>query len=237
MRILVIEGDLQMNGMLKLMLDAEGFTTFTSQFGDEGVDLAKFYEYDAIVLSCNISDMAASEVLRMLRANRNTTPLIYIDSAKNVDQLSRVLSLGADDYIYRPFHKNELVERLRAVVRRSRGQAQNAVTIGKLKLDLGHQTVEYDGKKVNLTSKEFKMLELMALRPDITVTKQMFLDAIYCGMDEPMLKIFDVFICKIRRKLKPYTGDKDYIETVWGRGFRLVDPEIKTVAAEVKAVA
>jgi two-component system, cell cycle response regulator CtrA len=124
----------------------------------------------------------------------------------------------------KPFHKDELVARIHAIVRRSQGHAQSVVQTGDLTVNLDQKTVEIDGARVHLTGKEYQMLELLCLRKGTTLTKEMFLNQLYGGMDEPEIKIIDVFMCKLRKKLANASDGKDYVETVWGRGYVLRDP-------------
>jgi two-component system, cell cycle response regulator CtrA len=124
----------------------------------------------------------------------------------------------------KPFHKDELVARIHAIVRRSKGHAQSVVITGDLSVNLDAKTVEISGAPVRLTGKEYQMLELLSLRKGTTLTKEMFFNNLYGGMDEPGIKIIDVFICKLRKKLAIASNGKDYIETVWGRGYALREP-------------
>jgi two-component system cell cycle response regulator CtrA len=135
------------------------------------------------------------------------------------------LGFGADDYMTKPFHKDELIARIQAVVRRSQGHAQSILQTGDLVVDLDAKTVQINGSPVNLTGKEYQILELLSLRKGTTLTKEMFLNQLYGGMDEPEIKIVDVFMCKLRKKLSASSSGKNYIETVWGRGYTLREPE------------
>jgi len=121
-------------------------------------------------------------------------------------------------------HKDELVARIHAIVRRSKGHAQSVISTGDLLVNLDQKTVEVAGERVHLTGKEYQMLELLSLCRGTTLTKEMFLNHLYGGMDEPELKIIDVFICKLRKKLANASDGKNYIETVWGRGYVLREP-------------
>ena len=169
--------------------------------------------------------MSGYEVLKTLRVSKVQTPILILSGLAGIDDKVRGLGFGADDYMTKPFHKDELVARIHAIVRRSKGHAQSVITTGDLKVNLDAKTVEVDGQRVHLTSKEYQMLELLSLRKGTTLTKEMFLNHLYGGMDEPELKIIDVFICKLRKKLSSACEGKNYIETVWGRGYVLRDAD------------
>jgi two-component system, cell cycle response regulator CtrA len=124
----------------------------------------------------------------------------------------------------KPFHKDELVARIHAIVRRSKGHAESVIRTGDLLIKLDTKTVEMNGSPVHLTPKEYQILELLSLRKGTILTKEIFLNHLYGGMDEPLFKIIDVFICKLRKKLTNASGGKDYIETAWGRGYVLREP-------------
>ncbi len=225
MRVLLIEDDSAMARSIELMLRSEGFNVYTTDLGEEGIDLGKLYDYDIIVLDLQLPDMSGFEVLKSLRLAKVQTPVLILSGNAIVEAKVKALGFGADDYMTKPFHKDELVARIQAVVRRSKGHSQSVITTGKLTVNLDAKTVEVDGSRVHLTGKEYQMLELLSLRKGTTLTKEMFLNHLYGGMDEPELKIIDVFICKLRKKLAAATNGDNYIETVWGRGYVLRDPE------------
>ena len=224
MRVLLIEDDSATAQSIELMLKSEGFNVYTTDLGEEGVDLGKIYDYDLILLDLNLPDMNGLEVLRTLRVAKINTPVMILSGTSEIDTKVKTFSGGADDYMTKPFHKDELVARIQAVVRRSKGHSQSVITTGKLTVNLDAKTVEVDGARVHLTGKEYQMLELLSLRKGTTLTKEMFLNHLYGGMDEPELKIIDVFICKLRKKLANASSGKNYIETVWGRGYVLREP-------------
>jgi two-component system cell cycle response regulator CtrA len=208
MRVLLIEDEATVAKSIELMLATEGLNVYTTDLGEEGLDLGKLYDYDIILLDLNLPDMHGYDVLKKLRS----------------------FGFGADDYVTKPFHREELVARIHAVVRRSKGHSQSVIRTGKLAVNLDAKTVEVDGNRVHLTGKEYAMLELLSLRKGTTLTKEMFLNHLYGGMDEPELKIIDVFICKLRKKLSLACAGENYIETVWGRGYVLRDSEDAEIA-------
>jgi two-component system, cell cycle response regulator CtrA len=224
MRVLLIEDDSVTAQSIELMLKSESFNVYTTDLGEEGVDLGNLYDYDIILLDLNLPDMSGFEVLRSLRVSKVKTPILILSGLAGIEDKVRGLGFGADDYMTKPFHKDELVARIHAIVRRSKGHAQSVIQTGDLVVNLDTKTVDVSGARVHLTGKEYQLLELLALRKGTTLTKEMFLNHLYGGMDEPEIKIIDVFICKLRKKLANASNGKDYIETVWGRGYVLREP-------------
>jgi two-component system cell cycle response regulator CtrA len=225
MRVLLIEDDPSTARSVEAMLRAEGFNVYVTDLGEEGLDLGKLYDYDIIVLDLNLPDMNGYDVLKKLRLAKVETPILILSGMSEADDKVKGLVFGADDYLTKPFDKSELVARLNAVVRRSKGHAQSIISTGKMAVNLDAHAVEVDGAPIHLTGKEYGILELLSLRKGTTLTKEMFLNHLYGGMDEPELKIIDVFVCKLRKKIATATGGSHYIETVWGRGYVLRDPE------------
>jgi two-component system, cell cycle response regulator CtrA len=224
MRVLLIEDHGATAQSIELMLKSESFNVYTTDLGEEGVDLGKLYDYDIILLDLNLPDMSGFEVLRTLRVFKVKTPILILSGLLSIEDKVKGLGFGADDYMTKPFHKDELVARIHAIVRRSKGHAQSVIQIGDLVVNLDTKTVEVNSQRVHLTGKEYQMLELLSLRKGTTLTKEMFLNHLYGGMDEPELKIIDVFMCKLRKKLANASSGKNYIETVWGRGCLLREP-------------
>ena len=224
MRVLLIEDDRAIAQSIELMLKAESFNIYTTDLGEEGVDLGKVYDYDIILLDLNLPDMSGFQVLRALRVSKVRTPILILTGLATIEDKVNGLGFGADDYMTKPFHKDELVARIHAIVRRSKGHAQSVVNTGDLCINLDAKTVEIGGAPVHLTRKEYQMLELLSLRKGSTLSKQIFLNNLYGGIDEPESKIIDVFICKLRKKLVKASNGKEYIETVWGRGWMLREP-------------
>jgi len=219
------------------MLGAEGFNTYVTDLGEEGLDLGKLYDYDIIVLDLNLPDIHGYDVLKKLRVSKVQTPILILSGMNEVDDKVRGLMFGADDYLTKPFDKDKLIARIRAIIRRSQGHADSIIQTGKMKVNLDRKSVEVDQQAVHLTGKEYGILELLSLRKGTTLTEEMFLNHLYGGMDEPELKIIDVFVCKLRKKLGNATGGDNYIETVWGRSYVLPDPEGSTQREVAEATA
>lgn len=226
MRILLVEDDPTTSRSIELMLTHANLNVFCTDLGEEGVDLAKLYDYDLILLDLNLPDMSGHDVLRQLRLARIDTPILILSGADDTESKLKGFGFGADDYMTKPFHREELVARIHAIIRRSKGHSQSVIKTGNVCVNLDAKTVDVEGKAVHLTGKEYQMLELLSLRKGTTLTKEMFLNHLYGGMDEPELKIIDVFICKLRKKLAEATGGINHIETVWGRGYVLRDPVV-----------
>lgn len=224
MRILLVEDDPTTSRSIELMLTHANLNVFCTDLGEEGVDLAKLYDYDLILLDLNLPDMSGHDVLRQLRLARIETPILILSGTDDTESKLKGFGFGADDYMTKPFHREELVARIHAIIRRSKGHAQSMIKTGTVCVNLDAKTVDVEGTAVHLTGKEYQMLELLSLRKGTTLTKEMFLNHLYGGMDEPELKIIDVFICKLRKKLAEATGGVNHIETVWGRGYVLRDP-------------
>ena len=224
MRVLLVEDDSSTAKSIELMLKSEGYIIDATDLGEDGLDLGKIYDYDIIILDLMLPDMDGYDVLKAFRAAKVDTPILILSGLTELDHKLKGLGFGADDYLTKPFDKRELVARIQAIVRRSQGHAQSIIETGLIKVNLDSRTIEAGGKPLHLTGKEYGILELLSLRKGSTLTKEMFLNHLYGGMDEPEVKIIDVFICKLRKKLADATDGTNYIETVWGRGYVLRDP-------------
>lgn len=193
-----------------LRLRAEGFSVQVAEDTDDGNECARLYEYDLILTNL--------EALRRLRAARVTTPAIVIS---DVGGAVAAFTAGADDFMARPVDPDELIARVRAVVRRSQGHADAIIQVGPITVNTSKKQVCVNDKPVRLTLKEYGIVELMALRLGQTVSKEQIFGQLYGGPDEPEIKIIDVFVCKVRTKLRAM-GAGGHIQTVWGRGYRLM---------------
>ena len=225
MRVLLVEDDQSTAKASELSLASEGIICDTTELGEEGLEIGKMYDYDIIILDLMLPDIDGYEVLRRFRAAKINTPILILSGLSGPDQKIKGLGYGADDYLTKPFNKGELIARIQAIVRRSKGHSESIIRTGKLTVNLDTRAVEVDSKPLHLTSKEYGIIELLSLRKGSTLTKEMFLNHLYGGIDEPELKIIDVFVCKLRKKLQEASGGDNYIETVWGRGYVLKEAD------------
>ena len=222
MRVLLADKDKAFCQGLSFFLKSKKAIVDLVYSAEDAEEMVHLYEYDAIISGLLFSDKSGTELLKRLRNNGVNTPFIVLSAVSSVAKKIECFDLGADDYITRPCDKNELVARLRAIVRRSRGYGQAIVNVGEMTLNLGTKVVKIGNKTLNLTGKEYALLELLALRKGMIVSKEQFLNHLYGGTDEePEMKIIDVFLCRIRTKIKRLSGGKDYVQTVWGRGYIL----------------
>lgn len=221
MWVLLIEDDAATARSIELMLRSEGYDCDIKRLGEDGLIAAKLHDYGVILLDLMLPDMEGLEVLRRLRADQINTPVLILSGLGDGGTKSKGLNDGADDYLVKPFDNRELLARIEAVLRRFRGHDDTVVRSGDLTVNFDTQSVEIGGNRVYVTPKEYRILELLSQRQGVVLSKEIFLDHLYAGRDEPETKIIDVFVCKLRKKLTEASGGKNYIETVWGRGYML----------------
>ena len=225
MYVLIVEDDKIVNQNICLLLRKEGMQSEMACTGKDGIELIKLYEYDLIILDLMLPDIQGLDVLKQIRALNIQTPVLVLSGLNQPNIKVDCLMAGADDYVVKPYERSELIARVKALIRRSKGLAKQKISIGNLTLDLDKKEAFINNQLIDLTSKEYALLELLALKKGSTVSKESILTHLYGGMDEPEMKIMDVFLCKIRRKMKKMTGGEDYIKTVWGRGYSLEIPK------------
>lgn len=225
MRVLAVEDDPAMARVIDRMLRGSGHNVHTTKLGEEAIELGKLYKYDIIVLDMNLPDVSGFEVLRRLCAAKVETPVLVLSGLGDTYNKIEGLDLGAADYVTKPFQKEELLARINAVVRRAKGHANSLIEVGEFSVNLDTKTVEVTGNPVRLTGTEYAMIELLALRKGTMVTKEMFLDHLYGEGGEAEPKVVDGFMYKVRKKLAEATGGREYIETAWGRGYTLREPD------------
>ncbi|HEX3364468.1 response regulator transcription factor [Phenylobacterium sp.] len=232
MHILLVEDNPVAAKSIELKLVAEGHNVFTTDLGEDAIELTSVYDYDLVLLDLDLADMEGLDVLRAVRAKKIRTPVIILTATGDIETKVKALGAGADDFITKPFHKAELAARINAVVRRSRGHSESIIRTGNIALNIDTRTAEVCGTPVHLTPSEYKVLELLSLRKNSVLTKEMCLNHLYNGLREPEVKIIDVFICKLRKKLAAVAEGDNQIETVWGGGYMLRDaPEERQALA------
>ncbi len=224
MRVLLVEDDVTAAKGVSLILKNAGFTVDHTDMGREALEMVRRYDYDLILLDLMLPDIEGYEVVRRMRAARLATPVIVLSTLCRPQAKVKAFAVGADDFITTPFDHAELIARMQAILRRSKGYSEPTLRVGSLQLNLDSREVSVDGSAVHLTGKEYAILELLVLRKGMVLTKDAFLNHLYGGMDEPEMKIIDVFICKLRKKLQ-LAGAGHLIGTVWGRGYMLRDEE------------
>lgn len=237
MRILIVEDEIGIVKILEAKLNLAGFSTSATPSGEEAVALAKLYEYDLIVLDLNLPDICGLTVLRELRDAKVRTPVLVLSGSGNLDKMLHCFRLGADDFVAKPYRGDELVARIRAVVLRSNGHASPKVRLGDVMIELETKRVTVASQDLPLTRREYQILELLVMRKGGTVTKEAFLNHMYCGRDEPDEKIVDVYVCKLRKKIAALTRAGVYIETVWSRGYALHEAMHAASPCELSSVA
>jgi two-component system cell cycle response regulator CtrA len=232
MRILLIEDDTSTAKSIELSLAAEGIVCDIATKGEEGLEFVKIYEYDIIILDMMLPDISGFEILRELRKANVKTPVMILSGLTGSDSKVKGLGIGADDYVTKPFNRGELIARLQAIVRRSKGASSSKLKVGKISLDMETRSAEINGNPFPITSKEYGILELLMLRKGTPIKKETFISHLYGGIDEPEIKIIDVFVCKLRKKIEDATGGENYIETLWGRGYVIKDPSENSISSQ-----
>ncbi|MGL5042421.1 MAG: response regulator transcription factor [Culicoidibacterales bacterium] len=220
MRILVIEDDINLAKVMKKGLEQEGFNVDVSNLGEEGEQLAYVEQYDAILLDLNLPDKDGISILKFLRSEDVDTPVIIITARDEIKQRALGLDVGADDYVIKPFDFIEVIARIRAVVRRFQGRANPKIIIGNMEIDPKSKTTKIGAKQVNLSVKEFEILEYLAISYPNTATNEQISDYIYG--EEVLIgsSVLRVHIGNLRKKIKQGTG-KPIIETIKGRGYKI----------------
>lgn len=234
MRVLLAEDDASLARALSLTLRSAGAVVDQADLGEEALELVRHYDYDIMILDLMLPDIEGYEVVRRMRSARIGTPVLILSGLSRPQAKVKGLGAGADDFITKPYDSSELLARMQALVRRSRGLSQCRLQLGILEINLDSKEVTISGKLMHLTGKEYAILELLALRKGFILTKEAFLNHLYGGMDEPEIKIVDVFICKLRKKLAQ-AGVLNLIGTVWGRGYMIRDTTIPSEHLDQRA--
>ncbi len=219
MRVLIIEDNHSTAMTISLALKKQNFIVDIAELGSDGLEISGLYDYDLLILDLMLPDTHGIDVLKKLRRLKNHTPILILSGLNTPEEKIKGLISGADDYLTKPFNIDELTARVNAIIRRSKGCINGIIESDSLKVNLEEHSTYINEKPISLTAKEQTVLEILMTKKGSVVTKEVFFDHLYNGMDEPEFKIIDVFICKMRKKLMKASGGKNYIETVWGRGY------------------
>jgi two-component system cell cycle response regulator CtrA len=219
MRVLLIEDDRVVRHSIALLLRADAMCVDTAHCGEDGIEIARLYDYDVIILDLGLPDMSGFEVVRRLRSAKVGTPVVILSGSAVLADKIRALNAGADDYMTKPFSSEELTARLRSLVRRSNGYCNARICVGPMILDLAAKTLEANGCRIDLSAKEYQILELLSLRRGVTVSKETLIDHIYGDGEGPDSRTMQVFVHRLRRKLAAAAQGERIIETVRDRGY------------------
>ena len=217
MRTLIIEDNKEILKCMKVELEKFGLYVDIASNGLEGEEKAYVNEYDIILLDITLPDKDGMDILKYLRKESIETPVIVITAS---DDITRCLNLGADDYIKKPFKMEELYARIQAVLRRFRGRGTPSIILNKLIIDPLSRKAEYDNKRIDLTTKEFDILEYLAIKYPAIVSSEEILEHTYNESFDSFSAVLRVHIAKLRKKLKKSIG-KDILLTTRGKGYSL----------------
>lgn len=226
MKVLLVEDDINTGELIQRILGDKNLFCDLITTGEEAQQISAVYDYDVIIMDIGLPDINGHELLHRMRDASIKAPVLVLSGFQSTQDKVKALGFGADDYMTKPFVSEELIVRIKALARRAEGHSSAIIQVGDIRLNLDAQTIEVKNIPLELTGKEYQILEFLLIRKGATVTKNNFLNRLYSGMDEPEEKIIDVFMCKIRRKLSQILGPigPSYIETIWGRGYVLRDP-------------
>ena len=220
MRVLLVEDDPRLQETLSSHLRAAGYAVDLSADGIEGLYLGEEFPVDLAIIDLGLPKMSGLDVIRKLRSRGRDFPILVLTARSEWQDKVAGLEAGADDYVTKPFHVEELMARINALMRRAGGHAQPQVDIGPFTIDLTGQRVFRDGAEIELTTYEFKVLHYLVMHPDEVVTKTDLSEHIYEEDADRDSNVIEVFIGRLRRKLDP-DGTLNPIETLRGRGYRL----------------
>lgn len=232
MKILLIEDHHPTAKAIQAALCAENIICDIADNGEDGIQICRTYDYDGIIVDLCLPDISGHVLLKKLRDLAIKAPVLILSGSQAIEDKVRALGFGADDYMTKPFDTMELIVRLKALSRRAEGHPSSIIRVGKIQINLDDKTVELAGQTLLLTGKEYQVFELMMLRKGSAVTKNGFLNRLYNGLEEPELKIVDVYICKIRKKMNAilYGSGEGYIHTSWGKGYSIQEPRISSAS-------
>jgi two-component system response regulator PhoP len=219
MRILVVEDEPALQEQVRSQLEAQGYTVDATGEGKEGLYLATEYPYDAAIVDIGLPGLSGLDIIARLRSRGSHLPILVLTARGRWQDKVQGLETGADDYLTKPFETEELLARLKALLRRAAGAAQNVLHCGPVTLNLGTQKVSVDGQEVELTSYEYRLLEHLARERRRVLSKDELAAHLYPHDEERDSNVIEVLIGRLRRKLDP-DGSLQPLETVRGRGYR-----------------
>lgn len=217
MKALVIDDDQDICGFLRAHLPARGFTVDIGHEGQTAISLARLNEYDLLVLDLNLPDMSGEEVIQALRQANIEIPILVFSVVANTESKVRLLNCGADDYLVKPFSFEELVARMNALLRRPTALTSDIMAVDDLEMDTKKQTVMRRGRMIELTRKEFAILECLLRRRGEVVSKGALIEHVWQSSANPFSDALDTHLTNLRKKL----GEPELIHTVHGRGYRI----------------
>jgi two-component system cell cycle response regulator CtrA len=217
------------------VLRHQGVRAEHAETGRDALDFLRLYEYDLVLMDLHLADMPGHEVVRTMRAADFKVPVLMLSDTATPQAKAKALDQGADDFITTPCETEELLARIRAIVRRSQGHANSILRLGPVELSLDRREVRVHGVQLHLSRREFAVLELLFLKQGVILNKVAFLNHLYCGMEEPEMKTIDVIICRLRKKLA-VAGVPTLIDTVWGCGYILRDPNLAPPVMSVEPI-
>jgi two-component system, cell cycle response regulator CtrA len=217
------------------LLRKHGISAEHCESGRASLEFLRLYDYDLVLMDLDLPDMPGHEAIRRAREAGLSTPSIVLAAAASPQIKVKTLDQGADDFITMPCHPDELLARVRAVVRRSQGHANLVLRLGPVELNLARHEVQVNGLKLPVSRREFGVLEQLFMKQGVILNKNAFLNHLYTGMEEPEMKTIDVIICRLRKKLAT-AGVPNLIDTVWGCGYILRVPQINAEPANIIAL-
>jgi two-component system response regulator PhoP len=219
MRVLVIEDELRLREQLAARLQLEGYVVDAARDGEEGLYFGREYPVDVGVIDLGLPKLSGIDVIRRLRAEGKSYPILILTARDRWQDKVEGLDAGGDDYLVKPFQMEELLARLKALLRRSAGWSQSGLTFGPVYIDTGTQQVKLNNQAIELTAYEYRVLEYLVLRPGQVVSKTELTEHIYDQDFDRDSNVIEVFVGRLRRKLDP-DNRLNVIETLRGRGYR-----------------
>jgi len=219
MRVLVVEDDLALQSQLQVLLEKKGYAVDVATNGEEAIYFATEFPLDVAIIDLGLPDISGIEVIKRLRGKQVQCPIIILTARSRWEEKVEGLEAGADDYLVKPFHNEELLARLNALIRRSAGLSSAVLVCGSIQLDTNAQKVVVADQAIELTAYEYKMLEYMMLHSGRVISKSEITDHIYDQDFDRDSNVIEVFIGRLRKKLDP-SGELKPIETLRGRGYR-----------------